>query len=251
MVDVVTSNLSDVDTDQWDPLAPVAYRDEPPAEVIDEAAPVVLGASDEPEEPSDEDPGDGGFSDSLGVARVWLEEDKLVRLRVSANWRTRLADESVTLADCINAALLAASLQVEHEPEAMFDEVPASDLIEITSRAQAEQMIDELIERQEIAIANMSEEVAQELPTTRAHAGGATAVLDWSGRLMSVEFAESWLARSEVTTINNSVVAAAQKAYREFAPPELPTQTELQQLSQELNVMQASYLAWINRGDWR
>lgn len=240
-----------VDGEQWDPLAPVVYRDEMPAQVIDEAAPVPTDSPSVAEEPEPEETGDGGFSDGFGVSRVWFEDGKLVRLRVSANWRARLAEESVSLADCINAAILAASLEMGHEFEAFDDEVPESDLIEITSRAQADRLIADLVHRQEVAVANAEGETSQELPTTRAHAGGVTAMLDGTGRLMQVELAEGWLVRSEVAAINNAVVAAAHNAYREFVPTEQPARAELRQLVRELNVMQASYLAWINRGDWR
>lgn len=237
--------------DQWDPLAPVAYRDEAPAEVIDEAAPVPSDAPYMEEPPRGEDSGDGGVSDGMGISRVWLEDGKLTRLRVSSNWRARLSDETVSLADCINAAIMAASLDLEHESEDSFPEVPESELVPISSSRQADELFEDLRLRQESALQRLQEESVGDGRHTRAHANGATAVLDEAGRLMRVEFADSWLARSETTSINNSVVAAAQKAYRNYVPTTRPAKAEFDRLAYEHTVLHASYRAWMIRGDWR
>lgn len=241
----------ETDTDgQWDPLAPVAYRDEAPTQVIDEVAPAPTDSPEVEEEPLGEDAGDGGHSDPLGVARIWLEDGRLARVRVSSNWRTRVAAESVSLADCLNAALLQASLDMG-DTTAPSQEVAEEDLIELRSREDGERRMRELMERYEQLAPHLDAETEPPADATRVHSNGATAVLDIHGRLVRIELAEAWLNRSETSTINNSVLAAAQKAYREHIPTEEPLQAELRELVTELTVLQASHLAWMNRGDWR
>src|SRR5690606_12948774 len=60
----------DVQTDDLDPLAPVIYGDEPVEETLEE------------------DAADGGVSDSDGIVRVWLEDGRLSKVRVSPTWYT-------------------------------------------------------------------------------------------------------------------------------------------------------------------
>lgn len=236
---------------QWDPLAPAHYRDAVPEVIIEEVAPAPADAPHMEEDGGAAETGDGGYADGLGIARVWMEDGKLTRVRISRNWRTKLESEEVSLADCINAAIMLASLEVEHTVDPGIDEVPESELVPITSRKHGEELFEDLMRRREDALVRFEEAENREPPQTRAHAQGTTAVLDQFGRLMRVEFAESWLARSEPTTINNSVVAAARKAYREYVPTTQPVRQELDQLAREHNVLHASYLAWMNRGDWQ
>lgn len=251
---VVLAEDKNSDDAQWDPLAPAQYRDAEPHQVVHDAAPAPSDAPVVDHVTQGAATG-GGHSDPAGIARVWMTDGRLTRLRVSSNWRTKVAEQKVALSDCINAAIVDASLEV-HDLTAAAERTPTevddADLIPISSRAEADRIMDDWMRRQEAALERLDQgPPPEEMPTTRAHSGGATAVLDPYGRLMHVELSEQWLERCDVTAINNNVVAAAASAYREYVPAEQPAREELDQLFREHDVIVASYLAWMNRGDWQ
>ncbi len=238
---------------QWDPLAPNVYRDAPDEELVDDAAPAP---SDAPvvDDTAQGTAAGGGFADPSGIARVWMAEGRLTRVRISSNWRSKVAAEQVDLSDCVNAAIVAASLEVQDltaPVEQSGHQVADADLIPISSRAEATRLLDEWQQRQQEAIERLDDVDMAALPQTRAHSAGATAVLDPYGRLMHVELSGAWLERADVTTINTHVVAAAANAYRDYVPAEQPAREELNRLLREHDVILASYLAWMNRGDWQ
>lgn len=251
---VVLAHDKHSDDAQWDPLAPAQYRDAEPHQVIDDAAPAPTDAP-VVDEVAEGGATGGGHSDPAGIARVWMTDGRLARVRVSSNWRTKVAEQKVTLSDCINAAIVESSLYVHDlttPVEHTARDVPDEELIPLASAVEADRLLDDWMRRQEAAVARLQEApVPDEMPTTRAHSAGATAVLDAHGRLMHVELSEQWLERCDTTAINNNVVAAAASAYREYVPQEQPAREELDQLFREHDVIVASYLAWMNRGDWQ
>lgn len=254
MEHVVVAEEKNSEDPQWDPLAPAEYRDEEPQQVLDDAAPAPSDAPVVVE--SDGGAGSGpGVADSFGVARVWISDGRLTRLRVSSNWRSKVQAEKVSLSDCINAAIVEASLEVHDlstPVEQPSRDVPDEELIPLSSSAEADRLMEDWMRRQEAAVARVEEGPAPEgLSTTRAHSAGATAVVDPFGRLMHVELSDQWLDRCDASAINNHVVAAAANAHRDFVPADQPAREELDQLFREHDVIVASYLAWMNRGDWQ
>ena len=66
------------------------------------------------------------------------------------------------------------------------------------------------------------------------------------------EEARAMLAQAVASTREGGlVVAAAANAYRDYVPAEQPAREELNRLLREHDVILASYLAWMNRGDWQ
>ena len=230
----MTDSEFDGKADQWDPLAPSDYRDETPEEIVDDAAPAPSDCPTEAVEEVPIDERDGGYSDPLHVVRVWVEGDRLVRVRISNIWQHKLKTEKASLAHCILAALITAwadqspALSGEPAQEHPEPSVDESELLEFSSLAEAQAALEACVAEFDARYQELSQ---LEPPMTRGHAGGATVVVDPSGRITNVEFKESWIARADVSTINHSVRRLRRRLITSCQPITLPNNCKISSIN--------------------
>lgn len=223
------------------------------------AAP-AYGAADEAVD--DELDSDGGFSDSERIVRVWVEDGRLVKNRISPVWYTRLG-QGGALGDHFREALMLALLDraardretaeadgaapagpmaelvaLPDEVRAAFEAIgPLSDeLIDAVSDAQ-----DELDERLDVAF-DAAERVAPRAFTGRSK--GVTVTLDSIGNTVGVDFDEKWLDDVQVGPLIGHVQLAADRAQAAFEPP--PTDQHLQGLLAERRLLSNVLTAILN-----
>lgn len=222
----------DVQTDDLGPLAPVIYGDEPVEETLEE------------------DAADGGVSDSDGIVRVWLEDGRLSKVRVSPTWYTRLGKR--TLTECFSQALRMANANasvgvVEQRQAPSFDDVDFSGLPRFNNRtfavmqnlvADAEQRWDEAIER-------YRSRPRTEPGTVEGRSKGVTVALNGAGLAQSVTFDEKWLDSAQAGTICDHVMAAAENAYAKHVPGD-DDRDELNDLEDEHRFLMATLKAMLN-----
>lgn len=222
----------DVHEDDLDPLAPVIYGDAPEEEALDE------------------DAADGGVSDSDGIVRVWLEEGRLAKVRVSPTWYSKLGKRSLT--ECFSQALRMANANASfgrvHEREApTFDDVDFSGLPRFSSRtfavlqnlvADAEQRWDEAIERHRARPRDGRDPV-------EGRSKGVTVALNAAGLAETVSFDDKWLDSAQAGTICDHVLLAAENAYARFVPG-ADGREELEDLEDEHRFLMATFKAMLN-----
>lgn len=222
--------------DDLDPLAPVMYDSE--------ADP----APDEPEEWSDES--DGGFSDVDNIVRIWVEDGRLTKVRVSPVWYTRLGRRS--LADCFDQAFRFANLTVatdvpERVEPSFDDQFDFSTIPPLTARAFTvmQELFADVEARWDEAIARHDAREARAAEPTRGRSKGVTVVLDEAGHAHSVEFDDRWLDDAQAGTICTHAQLAAADAYRRFVPPEDDRQ-DLKAIEEEHQFLTATLNAMLN-----
>ena len=193
--------------DDYDPLAPLPDRprDDDP------------GSPDTPATP-----GDGGFSDSEGLVRIWVDDaGRLTKVRVSPVWFRRIRPGQ-TLEAAFRMAFLRAGLRVAPtrwqpptgEPAAGKRQ-PTTEPTPVTIEAISEQVEAAAAHRR--AWFAKLEEVrsmpAPPAPTFRGSVEGATVTLTNDGRPKRVEFDDGWLDRTQVGAVCTAVLAAADAAH--------------------------------------
>lgn len=220
--------------------------DEAPQADLDPLAPVFYGAVDAEEPPEDES--DGGVSDSDGIVRIWLEDGRLSKVRVSPVWYQRLGRR--TLADCFGQALRMANSRVPEvtpRQEQTFDDVDFSSLPRFNGQALAvmQDLFDDVEVRWDDAIERYHAREQRTVTPTEGHAKGVTVRLNPSGRAEEVVFDESWLDQAQAGTISTHVQQAAESAYARFVP--VPDdRSELDALEQEHEFLLATFKAMLN-----
>lgn len=223
--------------DDFDPLAPPDFGDAP-----DEAA----------------DPGVGGFADPDRIVRVWVEDNRLTKVRVSPVWFRRVMGED-TLENHFRQAFAEASFSLASVPDestapvdededgladddAAFDQLPRLSKASLAAFgelfAQVERRIDE-------AVDSSAPGRAEPAPPTVGTAQGVTVVLDARGRACDVQFEEDWLDEAQVGAIGSAVLAAAQDAYARHGDTG-DAHPELDDLLEERRLLMAAYRAMLN-----
>ncbi len=193
--------------DDYDPLAPMPDRprDDDP------------GPPDTPATP-----GDGGFGDSEGLVRIWVDDaGRLTKVRLSPVWFRRIRPGQ-TLEAAFRMAFLRAGLRVAPTrwqrptgnpptggPRTAPDPTPGT--------------IEAISEHVEAAAAHRRAWFAKlkqvrsrpspPPPTFRGRAEGATVTLTNDGRPKQVEFDDGWLDRTQVGAVCTAVLAAADAAH--------------------------------------
>jgi len=193
-----------MDDDDYDPLAPVLYGD----------------AED------DEPAGDPGVHDPDRIVRVWVEDGRLSRVRVSPVWHLKVRDK--TLDDCFAAALAAAHVGVAPPAPEPDDDVSDVDLEGLPSLGRT------TLATYRRAIATVNRQWQEALERRRAspverhgsvevEVEGVTARLDDDGHLVAVSLDEDFLDEAGTKEIAQGVLAAATRAYDRFertTPPD-------------------------------
>lgn len=249
----MTSNVYGVDSDDDDDLL----------------APVYYGAEEDLEEE-----GDGGHSDSDKIVRIWVEDGRLTKVRVSPVWYTKLRGR--TLEAVFQQALARANVGVADAPEppeigpggelpeldaipaadpgaGEFDDVDFSALPRLSRRTLAAMaaLQQDLLQRREQALAQRRARPAPATPDpTVGRSKGVRVRLDPTGLAEAVEFEKSWLNEAHAGTICTHVVLAASDAYRRHNPVEREPD-ELDEVLQEHRFVSAALRAMLNPGTRR
>lgn len=208
----------------------------PAPEIADEAGPEREAAHDEADllaapafgEPDDEpeDDGDGGVSDPDKIVRLWVEDGRLTKVRLSPVWFRKIIGTD-TLENHFRQAFAVASIAVasvpEGEPE-LDDEYPTVDFTSLpdfddTTFAAYMELIDEFNASWDQAIAEADGAASPEAEPTVGRVKGVSVTLDRAGRAQDVAFDDKWLDDAQVGQICTAVVAAADDAYSRYTPP--------------------------------
>lgn len=222
--------------DDLDPLAPVMYdADEPPA-------------PDDADEWVDE--ADGGFSDADNIVRVWVEDGRLAKVRVSPVWFSRLGRRS--LADCFAQAFRFANLTVatdvpERVEPTFDDQFDFSTIPPLTAHAFGvmQELFADVEVRWDEAIARHDAREAVAGTPTLGRSKGVSVVLNDAGLADAVEFDDKWLDDAQAGTICTHVQLAAADAYRRFVPSE-DDRHELTAIEEEHQFLTATLNAMLN-----
>ena len=189
----------------------------------DVLAPGSSHASDMDGEPeADDGTGRHGFADAAGIVRLWFDEDRLTRVRVSSRWREKVRRS--TLEACFAEAIAAANLRVADVPvreDPSFEDADFSGLPPVSPRSLSafnrlfvdlQRRWDEALERRDAAPPTAH-------PSTTGRSRGVTVTLDGGGRLSRVSLDANWLEGVEsAVAIRGHVVRAWERARAQFTP---------------------------------
>lgn len=180
-------------------------------------------------------PGDGGFSDTDRLVRVWLEDGRLMKVRISPVWFTRLGPKD-TLAGHFREALAFAALdRAAHHRQSPAPEPvgPMGELAALPDEVRAVfesigPLSSELLAAVDAVHAELSEraeaatlEAAGRAPHTFVgRSQGVRVTADATGSTREVDFDERWLDQAQVGAIATHVQLAADRARAAFVPEE-------------------------------
>lgn len=179
------------------------------------------GSQDEPEELGD----DGGVSDKERIVRVWVEDSRIVKVRVSPNWYAKLERRKpLTLAQVVTAVLQVAHVGVA-APRDVADEAPTVELTPEFKRLLPElswttlQRMDEHYEAlfERFSGAGRAAEISTP-PATVGRSKGVMLRLNRYGQADAVEFDERWLDSAQAGEISSQIMRAAEDAYARYVP---------------------------------
>lgn len=239
--------------------APPRRSAEPAAEEEDPlAAPAY--SSGQTEEPEEEDEGDGGFSDEDRLVRVWLEDGRLVKNRISPVWFTKLGPKD-SLQNHFREALMMATLAraaqerdaeqsepagpmedlaaLPDEVRAIFESLPfTTETIDSVTAVAFEQLdrIDEAVQ---------SQKAMQSAPAPFiGRSQGVTVTVDEWGNTSQVDFDELWLDQAQVGSLVTHVQHAADRAHEKYVPRQPNEALEI--LDQEQRLLSTVLTAILN-----
>lgn len=192
--------------------------------------------------------GDGSASDSQGIVRVWVEENRITKVRVSPRWHSRL--QRRTLDDCFMQALMNANLHVAsvEPPEVRtYDDADFSGLPPFSQRSFAafQHAFDDVERRWDEALERREEKVPLPRPATTGKSKGVTVSLTDDGIANAVTFDTKWLDTAQAGDICTHVVRAAENAYARFIPAE-EDRSEIDEVEAEHEVLLAAFKAMLN-----
>lgn len=219
--------------DEFDPLAPVVGPeiDEPePPDDDPLAAPAYEGGAAPVEEEDEFADDDGGFSDHEKVVRVWIEDGRLTKVRLSPVWFHKVPDGKALEAR-FRQALLLSSMRIAEDPDGGAPGKPEPTLpTEVAGRFRG---LPELSRRSLVAFDRLGAEMdrrhaaaldAYEAPAppapTTGRSKGVTVTLNPAGLAVRVEFEPKWLDDAQVGSICTHVMIAAERAYARHRPVE-------------------------------
>lgn len=232
-----------------DPLAPTDWAAGEPAgadDLADPLAPVMYG--DEEQGGDEEDPADGGVSDPEGIARVWVEDGRLTKVRVSPVWYTKLGRRS--LGECFSHALQMANATVAAEEVRRvrdYSDEDFSGLPQFSSVAFAafQGVLQDVHERWAQAIEHRGSRRPRSTEATVGRSKGVTVSLNDAGLADTVAIDEKWLDTAQAGQICTHVQKAAEEAYARYVPP-ASDREELDSIEDEHAYLTAAFKAMLN-----
>ncbi len=209
---------------------------------------VLTDAGGGDDDQQDVETSDGGSSDSRGIVRVWVDDGRLTKVRVSSQWHAKLGRGS--LADCFAQALGFAHVNVASAPaqeERSYDDVDFSQLprFDAASFAAFQKVFSEVEERWDEALARRDEDAPTPPTATTGSHKGVTVTLNAEGMADRVTFEKAWLETAQAGTICTHVMRAAEKAYAQFTPAD-ENRAELDDIATEHAVLLAAFKAMLN-----
>ncbi len=231
-------------------LDPLALPDFSPGDAEtgdDEADPLAPLVSDQQGE-AEEDLSDGGVSDPYGVVRLWVEDGRLVRVRVSPIWYTKLGKRP--LGENFSYALRLANATVADMARGTahdFSDEDFSGLPQFSSVAFAafQGVLREVHERWTAAIERHGDRVPRKAPPTFGRSQGVTVYVNGDGLADTVVFDERWLDDAHAGQIATHVQLAADEASARYVPP-ASDRAELDAIEEEHAYLMAAFTAMLN-----
>lgn len=192
--------------------------------------------------------GDGGSGDIEGIVRVWLEDGRLTKVRVSPIWHVKLGRR--TLEDCFTEALALASFRVAPAAplkQSRYDDADFGQLPRLGAQSFAafQSLFDDVEKRWDDALLRRDENPTEPRPATVGTYKGVTVTLDEAGWANRVSFDKAWLDGAQAGTICTQVMRAAEVAYDRHTPED-DIDSELDDLQSEHEYLQAAFKAMLN-----
>lgn len=218
--------------DDFDPLAPApppGGDDDASLEEDDLLAPPAYGGAEPAvEEEFDED--DGGISDHEKIVRIWVEDGRLTKVRLSPVWFHKLPDGKALEAR-FRQALLLSTMRIAQADETDAEEADAAgegfppevaarfrDLPELSRRSLA--LFDALgreMDERHAAVLDAYEPPPPP-PAVSGRSKGVTVFLNPAGMAVRVAFEPKWLDDAQVGSICTHLMIAAERAYAQHRP---------------------------------
>lgn len=243
----------DEDSEDQELLTPVHYTDsapEEPDEEVDLLAPVHYtdSAAEAPEEDDAEfwSDDDGGVSDRERIIRVWVEQGRLTRVRISSGWAAKLERRTpATLADVATAVLRVAHVGVAGS-SSLLQDAPTVELTRKFARslpdaspATLEAMTGHYRKKHKEfsqALQDAARNQAKATPV-RARSEGVTVTLDERGHATSLTIDQTWLDRTHAGAISAAIMTAAQEAYERFEAEPSPERQAIHEVAREYDYL--------------
>lgn len=225
-------------------LAPVQYEDVPEEpDDPDPTAPPVLptGVAED-----GQDPDDGGVSDADRVVRVWVEDGRLTKVRVSPLWAERLDRSRRSLDEVISAALVLAHVGAAPRHEREHPQVELTPQFARSLPAMNEDNLGRILRTHEERLEGFRQRGAARgsSPTGPSVVGrtkGIEVALDPRGCATSVRFDEKWLGSAQAGMISTGVLAAANDAYARWEQQDQNSDSEQDALVEGEYLRQVMY----------
>lgn len=208
-----------------------------------------------------EESDDGGISDSDRIVRIWVEDGRLVRARVSPVWYTKLG-RGERLDDRFREAIALSRLpQMDlsglepDEPKGAIEklaELPAEALDAIE---QLPELSNELVDAISAVADDLNEAINASIEADRedwtskarrsvGRSQGVSVTVDEWGWVDDVTFDERWLDEAQVGSIVTHVQLAAHRAHEAYRPVEPTGATE--DLLQQQELLSTLLVALLN-----
>lgn len=208
----------------------------------------ALPEGEELDQPDEEVAGDNGSGDSDGVVRVWLEDGRLTRVRVSPVWYRKLGRR--TLEECFAEALALAALQIPVADVAGHRFVDPADFGPLPrfgpqAFAAFQTLFDDVEKRWDEALERRENAAARPRPATVGTYKGVTVHLDEAGWPNRVGFDKAWLEGAQAGAICTHVMRAAELAHERHVPVD-GDDSELDELQSEHEHLAGALKAMLN-----
>ncbi len=219
----------------------------PESEDEDLLAPVHYAESSE--EPDEDDPefwsdDDGGVSDRERIIRVWVDEGRLTKVRVSSGWAAKLElRDGTRLQDVVNAVLRAAHVGVA-APSSLPQDAPTVELTKEFARSlpgltptSLEAMRAHYARRHREFAEKLREAMETAVAPVGASVEGVTVTLDQRGQAAAVDIDEAWLEEAHAGAISTAIMSAARDAYATFEAAPSPQRQAFHEVAREYDYL--------------
>lgn len=180
---------------------------------------------DDGEEEPQEREDDGGVSDAERIVRVWVEDGRLQKVRVSPNWYAKLVRRrKATLGQVMSVVLQMAHVGVAAPGDVAPPQLELTPEFKRSLPELSDESLATVLEHHALLQARF-EQAKQEwrppVPSgrdTQGRSGGVRVTLDARGHATRVDFDDAWLESAQAGDIAAGVMRAAQDAYSRYRP---------------------------------
>lgn len=168
---------------------------------------------------------DGGVSDAERIVRVWVDDGRLQKVRVSPNWYAKLTrGRKATLSQVMTVVLQMAHVGVAAPTDAAPPDIELTPEFRRSLPELSEESLAKVLEHHALLQARF-EQAKQEwhppVPSgqdAQGRSGGVRVTLDARGHATRVDFDDVWLETAQAGDIAAGVMRAAQEAYSRDRP---------------------------------